>query len=208
MIRKHNAPPAFACDEPEFARPGQRLDVMVLGERRSAQVVDKAPYDPDKLRFAHGCLNRHPAPENRTAKPMPATKRGRAAGIGSLSSGGYGPETQRSLAFAFDEPEFDRPGKTLESMVLGERRSARVIDKVPYDPENRHPAPENRKAKAMPATKQGRAAGIGSLSSGGYDPKAQRSPASIEPDFARAGHTLAAMILGERKSTRVIDKTP
>ncbi len=59
--------------------------------------------------------------------------------IGAVSSGGYGPSVQRSLAFAYIEPEFARPGQRLEVMVLGEKRSAQVIDKAPYDPDNLRP---------------------------------------------------------------------
>ncbi|MBF2759945.1 MAG: FAD-dependent oxidoreductase [Ectothiorhodospiraceae bacterium AqS1] len=59
--------------------------------------------------------------------------------IGSVSSGAYGPSVQRSLAFAYVDPESAQAGQELEVMVLGENRPAWVLGKAPYDPDNLRP---------------------------------------------------------------------
>ncbi len=56
--------------------------------------------------------------------------------VGSVSSGGYGPVTGKSLAFAFVKPEAARPGTMLEVTIFGEMQSATVLEKAVLDPEN------------------------------------------------------------------------
>lgn len=58
------------------------------------------------------------------------------ARVGSVSSGGYGPNTGRSLAFAFLEPSAAKPGTALEISLLGVRRSAAVLAAPVLDPAN------------------------------------------------------------------------
>lgn len=56
--------------------------------------------------------------------------------VGSVSSGGYGPNTARSLAFAFVAPEAAQPGTALEISLFGEMRKATVLAEPVLDPEN------------------------------------------------------------------------
>jgi len=42
---------AFACVDPEFAPPGSTFDVLIQGERRRAQVLEAAAFDPDNARM-------------------------------------------------------------------------------------------------------------------------------------------------------------
>ncbi|MDX1541503.1 MAG: FAD-dependent oxidoreductase, partial [Geminicoccaceae bacterium] len=59
--------------------------------------------------------------------------------VGSISSGAFGPSVQKSLAFAYLEPEHAAPGTELEVMVLAERHAARVLGEPAYDPASRRP---------------------------------------------------------------------
>ncbi len=42
---------AFACIELAFAAPGSTFDVLIQGERRRAQVLGAAAFDPDNTRM-------------------------------------------------------------------------------------------------------------------------------------------------------------
>ena len=53
-----------------------------------------------------------------------------------MSSGGYGPVTAKSLAFAFVKPDSASPGTELTVSLFGERRPARVLAEAVRDPEN------------------------------------------------------------------------
>ena len=55
---------------------------------------------------------------------------------GSISSGGMGPVTGKSLAFAFVKPSAAAPGTPLEVSILGEMRAATVLGEAVLDPEN------------------------------------------------------------------------
>jgi dimethylglycine dehydrogenase len=59
---------------------------------------------------------------------------GRAIGV--TTSGGYGHWTGKSLAFAYVDPGFERPGTRLEVELLGVRCAATVLAAPVYDPEN------------------------------------------------------------------------
>ena len=56
--------------------------------------------------------------------------------VGSVSSGGYGPNTDRSLAFAFLRPDAAKPGAALEISLFGDMRPATVLAKPVLDPQN------------------------------------------------------------------------
>ncbi|MGB3714245.1 MAG: FAD-dependent oxidoreductase [Candidatus Promineifilaceae bacterium] len=56
--------------------------------------------------------------------------------IGVTTSGGYGHTVNKSLAFAFVDPGFARPGSTFDVEILGERQRATVLDEPVYDPKN------------------------------------------------------------------------
>jgi dimethylglycine dehydrogenase len=56
--------------------------------------------------------------------------------VGSISSGGYGPNTGRSLAFAFLKPDAAKPGTTLEISLFGEMHAATVLAEPVLDPQN------------------------------------------------------------------------
>ncbi len=57
--------------------------------------------------------------------------------IGVTTSGGYGHFTERSLGFAYVEPEFAAPGSQFVIDLLGQPRNATVLTADPaYDPQN------------------------------------------------------------------------
>lgn len=56
--------------------------------------------------------------------------------IGLTTSGGYGHAVGKSLAFAYVDPKHAEVDSAFEIEILGERRSAKVIDQPAYDPKN------------------------------------------------------------------------
>lgn len=56
--------------------------------------------------------------------------------IGLTTSGAYGHAVERSIAFAFVEPEFAAPNTNLEISILGRRCTAQVVSDPLYDPRN------------------------------------------------------------------------
>ena len=56
--------------------------------------------------------------------------------VGSVSSGGFGPVTGRSLAFAFVRSDAAKPGNELQVMVFGEMHKATVLAEPVLDPQN------------------------------------------------------------------------
>ncbi len=58
---------------------------------------------------------------------------------GLTTSGGYGPAVGQSLAFAYVAPELAAADAALDVLLLGERRSARVLADAPWDPDNLRP---------------------------------------------------------------------
>jgi len=57
--------------------------------------------------------------------------------VGVTTSGGFGHRIQKSLAFAYVEPEFAKVGTSIEVEVLENRRRAKVLENEPaYDPAN------------------------------------------------------------------------
>lgn len=59
--------------------------------------------------------------------------------VGSVSSGGYGHRTKKSLAFAYVDPRLTAPGTNFEVVILADRRPARVLPEPVYDPNNEKP---------------------------------------------------------------------
>jgi dimethylglycine dehydrogenase len=58
---------------------------------------------------------------------------------GQISSGGYGYDQGRYLAFAYIKPELNRVGNELEVLVMGEPRRAVVTEQCLYDAQNELP---------------------------------------------------------------------
>jgi len=56
--------------------------------------------------------------------------------VGQISSGGYGYDVGRFLAFAYIRPELNLPGTELEVLIMGEPRRALVIEQCVYDVDN------------------------------------------------------------------------
>ena len=56
--------------------------------------------------------------------------------IGVTTSGGYGHTVNKSLAFAFVDPEFASPGSAFDIEILAERLRATVLGEPAYDPKN------------------------------------------------------------------------
>ena len=59
--------------------------------------------------------------------------------IGHVSSGAFGHTVGESLAFAYIDPVCAVPGTSLDVMVLGVRRPARVLSEPLYDPGSERP---------------------------------------------------------------------
>ena len=56
--------------------------------------------------------------------------------IGYIASGGYGHSVQKSIGFAYLPVAHVEPGTELEVGILGERRSAKVVEQPLYDPKS------------------------------------------------------------------------
>ena len=63
--------------------------------------------------------------------------------VGQVSSGGYGYDQGRYLAFAYIKPELNRVGNEFEVMVMGEPRRAEIVEQCVYDPQNLLPRSED-----------------------------------------------------------------
>ncbi len=59
--------------------------------------------------------------------------------VGQISSGGYGYDQGRYLAFAYIRPELNRVGNEFEVLVMSEPRRAVVVEQCVYDPGNLRP---------------------------------------------------------------------
>ncbi len=59
--------------------------------------------------------------------------------VGLTTSGTWGHTVGRSLAFAYVQPGYRRPGTTFEVSLLGQRRTATVLAEPAYDPGNEKP---------------------------------------------------------------------
>jgi len=62
--------------------------------------------------------------------------------VGQISSGGYGYDQGRYLAFAYIRPVLNRVGNEFEVMVMGEPRRAVIVEQCVYDPQNLRPRAE------------------------------------------------------------------
>jgi dimethylglycine dehydrogenase len=54
--------------------------------------------------------------------------------IGFITSGGYGHYLEKSLAMALIDQQVSQPGTNLDTYIVGEKRTATVIESSPYDP--------------------------------------------------------------------------
>jgi dimethylglycine dehydrogenase len=59
--------------------------------------------------------------------------------VGQISSGGYGYDQGRYLAFAYIKPALNWIGNEFEVRVLGEPRRAVIVEQCVYDPQNLRP---------------------------------------------------------------------
>ncbi len=59
--------------------------------------------------------------------------------VGQISSGGYGYDQSKYLAFAYIKPELNRIGNELEVLVMAEPRRAVVVKQCVYDAQNQLP---------------------------------------------------------------------
>ncbi len=57
-------------------------------------------------------------------------------GIGLTTSGGQGHRVGKSLAFAYVQPAYAKPGTDMTVWILGEPRKAKVLAEPAYDAEN------------------------------------------------------------------------
>ena len=63
--------------------------------------------------------------------------------VGQISSGGYGYDQGRYLAFAYIRPSLNRVGNEFEVLVMGEPRRAVIVEQCVYDPQNLLPRAED-----------------------------------------------------------------
>jgi len=63
--------------------------------------------------------------------------------VGQISSGGYGYDQGKYLAFAYIKPELNQVGTEFEIMVMGAPRRAVIIEQCVYDPQNLLPRSED-----------------------------------------------------------------
>jgi dimethylglycine dehydrogenase len=59
--------------------------------------------------------------------------------VGQISSGGYGYDQGKYLAFAYIKPALNRVGNEFEVMVMGAPRRAVIVEQCVYDPQNLRP---------------------------------------------------------------------
>ncbi len=64
--------------------------------------------------------------------------------VGSTTSVAHGFRVGKTLAFAYVKPDAARVGTWLMANAMGQHRSAKVLDRAVYDPENRLPRSDNR----------------------------------------------------------------
>ncbi len=67
----------------------------------------------------------------------PVYQNGKAVGV--TTSGSYGHAVNKSLAFAYVEPQLTAPGTELEVLMFNERRAARLIAEPAWDKDNARP---------------------------------------------------------------------
>ena len=63
--------------------------------------------------------------------------------VGQISSGGYGYDQGRYLAYAYIKPDLNVVGTEFEVMVMGEPRRAVIVEQCVYDPDNLLPRSED-----------------------------------------------------------------
>jgi dimethylglycine dehydrogenase len=63
--------------------------------------------------------------------------------VGQISSGGYGYDQGRYLAFAYIRPDLNQVGTEFEVLVMGEPRRAEIVEQCAYDPQNLLPRAED-----------------------------------------------------------------
>jgi dimethylglycine dehydrogenase len=56
--------------------------------------------------------------------------------VGQISSGGYGYDQGRYLAFAYIKPELNQVGNEFEVLVMGTPRRGVIVEQCVYDPQN------------------------------------------------------------------------
>ena len=63
--------------------------------------------------------------------------------VGQISSGGFGYDQRKYLAFAYIKPELNRVGNEFEVMIMGAARRATIVEQCVYDPGNLLPRSED-----------------------------------------------------------------
>ena len=56
--------------------------------------------------------------------------------VGVVTSGGFGHRINKSLAFGYVDSDKSEKNIELEVEILGKRRKALILDKIPYDEQN------------------------------------------------------------------------
>ena len=85
-----------------------------------------------------------PAPDSVQCDPLGSESVWHAGNpVGQISSGGYGYDQGKYLAFAYIKPELNRIGNEFEVMVMGQPRRAVIVEQCVYDPANLLPRSED-----------------------------------------------------------------
>jgi dimethylglycine dehydrogenase len=103
-------------DKPDFIGRAQSLSKKQRGERIKLTYMAVEAGDND-------CRGNEPVYLN-----------GKVVGL--TTSGGYGFAVNKSLAFAYVEPELAKPGQAFEILLLGERKKAQIIAAPAWDEAN------------------------------------------------------------------------
>ncbi|MFN0195081.1 MAG: FAD-dependent oxidoreductase [Aestuariivirga sp.] len=106
-------------DKPDFIGKAASLSKKQRGERMRLVYLEVDAADSD-------CLGNEPVYSNGTL-------------AGLTTSGAYGHAAEKSLAFAYVDPAKTAQGTPFEILMMGERRSARIIPESAWDPDNRRP---------------------------------------------------------------------
>ena len=64
--------------------------------------------------------------------------------VGQVSSGGYGYDQGRYLAFAYIKPDLNRVGNEFEILVMGKPRKAVIVEQCVFDPLNERPRVDSK----------------------------------------------------------------
>jgi dimethylglycine dehydrogenase len=106
-------------EKPDFIGKAASLSNKQRGERMRLVYLEVDATDSD-------CMGNEPVYSNGSV-------------VGVTTSGAYGHAAEKSLAFAYVDPRLTAEGTPFEILMMGERRTARIIPESAWDADNRRP---------------------------------------------------------------------